>query len=109
MRLMIVGGCLCHYLLQLENNNQLWSAGLTSVMRMFESKRSYWLLTAVLLAAFALRIFRLDWQSLWWDEGISLHLAASSLAEIVRDRAANIHPPLYYFVLKAWVAVVGLG
>ncbi|MEJ2749753.1 MAG: glycosyltransferase family 39 protein, partial [Anaerolineae bacterium] len=65
-------------------------------------------LVVVLLAAFALRIFRLDAQSLWWDEGISLHLATSSLAQIVTDRAGNIHPPLYFFILKGWVSLVGV-
>lgn len=61
----------------------------------------------LLLLAFALRLYRLDAQSLWWDEGISLHLATSSLAHIVADRAANIHPPLYFFLLKGWVALAG--
>ena len=52
-----------------------------------------------LLLAFALRLYRLDGQSIWVDEGISLHLATSSLAEIIANRAANIHPPLYFFLL----------
>lgn len=56
---------------------------------------------------YALLTLTLNAQSLWWDEGISLHLATSSWAEIVRDRAANIHPPLYFFLLKLWVAAVG--
>ena len=56
---------------------------------------------------FALLVPTLDAQSLWWDEGISLHLATSSWAAVVSDRAANIHPPLYFFVLKVWVGLVG--
>lgn len=71
-------------------------------------RRSLAALIALLLAAFGLRIFRLDAQSLWWDEGISLHLAASSLAEIFVNRAANTHPPLYFMALKGWVALVGV-
>ncbi len=70
---------------------------------------SLYLLVALMLAAFALRLFRLDYQSLWWDEGISLHLATSTLAEIVRDRLDNIHPPLYFFLLKGWLALVGVS
>ncbi|MCP4429160.1 MAG: hypothetical protein GY803_32135 [Chloroflexi bacterium] len=65
------------------------------------------ILILILLAAFALRLFRLEAQSLWWDEGISLHLATSSLAEIVADRVVNIHPPLYFLGLKVWVALAG--
>lgn len=65
-------------------------------------------LLLLLLVAFGLRLFRLDAQSLWWDEGISLHLATSSLPEIVADRINNIHPPLYFFLLKGWIALVGV-
>ena len=65
------------------------------------------LLLLILLPTFWLRIFLLDGQSLWWDEGISLHLATSSFAEIIANRAANIHPPLYFFLLKIWVALTG--
>ncbi|MDY7079403.1 MAG: glycosyltransferase family 39 protein [Chloroflexota bacterium] len=64
-------------------------------------------LLTCLLFAFALRLYHLDAQSIWVDEGISLHLATSSLAEIVANRAANIHPPLYFFLLKFWVALTG--
>lgn len=67
------------------------------------------LLAGFLLAAFGLRLFRLDYQSLWWDEGISLHLATSSLADIIGDRLDNIHPPLYFFLLKGWLALTGIS
>ncbi|MEE9618287.1 MAG: glycosyltransferase family 39 protein, partial [Anaerolineae bacterium] len=60
-----------------------------------------------LLLAFALRLYRLDGQSIWVDEGISLHLATSSLVEIIANRAANIHPPLYFFLLKGWMTLAG--
>ncbi|MCB8945041.1 MAG: glycosyltransferase family 39 protein [Ardenticatenaceae bacterium] len=66
-------------------------------------------LLPLLLLAFALRLFRLDAQSLWWDEGISLHLATSSIRDIIADRAANIHPPLYFFALKGWLQLVGVS
>ncbi len=56
---------------------------------------------------FAALTLTLDVQSLWWDEGISLHLATAPWAEIVADRAANIHPPLYFFTLKGWITFAG--
>ncbi|MCD6285752.1 MAG: glycosyltransferase family 39 protein, partial [Anaerolineae bacterium] len=59
------------------------------------------------LLIFALLILTLDAQSIWWDEGISLHLAGLPWGEIIRDRAANIHPPLYFLILKAWMGLVG--
>jgi len=54
-----------------------------------------------------LRLFLLDAQSLWWDEAISLHLATSTVADLLADRAAHIHPPLYFLLLKGWVALAG--
>ncbi len=66
-------------------------------------------LIVALWAAFALRLFRLEAQSLWWDEGISLHLATSSWLEIAANRVVNIHPPLYFWLLKGWVGLVGVG
>ncbi|VAW43465.1 hypothetical protein MNBD_CHLOROFLEXI01-542 [hydrothermal vent metagenome] len=65
------------------------------------------LLIAILLFGFWLRLYQLDGQSLWWDEGISLHLATSSIAEIAANRVTNIHPPLYFFMLKIWVTLTG--
>ncbi|MBN1874323.1 MAG: glycosyltransferase family 39 protein, partial [Anaerolineae bacterium] len=56
---------------------------------------------------FTLLVLTLDTQSLWWDEGISLHLATSSWGEVIADRAANIHPPLYFLALKLWVGLAG--
>lgn len=73
------------------------------------SRRALFILVLLLLAAYALRLFRLDSQSIWWDEGISLHLATSGFAEIVRDRLDNIHPPLYFFTLKAWLGLTGVS
>ena len=72
---------------------------------MRRSDRVY--LIGLLLLSFALRLYHLDTQSIWVDEGISLHLATSSLTEIVADRAANIHPPLYFLMLKGWIALTG--
>ena len=66
-------------------------------------------LIALLLLAFFLRIFLLDGQSIWWDEGISLHLATTDLAGIFSDRLDNIHPPLYFILLKGWLALTGVS
>jgi len=76
------------------------SGSISPILRLF-------LLLLLLLFAFALRLYRLDAQSIWIDEGISLHLATSSPGEIIADRAANVHPPLYFLLLKGWVMLVG--
>ena len=63
----------------------------------------------ILLAAFALRIYLLDAQSIWWDEGISLNLARSPIGAIFADRVRNIHPPLYFVLLRGWTGLTGLN
>ncbi len=68
-----------------------------------------WGLLLLLLGAFALRLFELGSQSLWWDEGISLHLATSTAADLLADRLDNIHPPLYFLLLKGWLALAGVS
>jgi uncharacterized membrane protein len=61
----------------------------------------------VLLLAFALRVFRLDAQSLWYDEAFSVYLAHFDLATIAARTAADIQPPLYYALLHFWIALAG--
>ncbi|MCA1645696.1 MAG: glycosyltransferase family 39 protein [Chloroflexi bacterium] len=57
--------------------------------------------------AAALRWFRIDAQSLWYDEGISAHQLTRSFPEIARAAALDTHPPLYYWTLKAWGETLG--
>lgn len=61
----------------------------------------------ILLAALGLRFFRLGAQSLWSDEGNSVALAQAGFAEIAARTAQDIHPPLYYWLLKVWLALFG--
>ncbi|MFH1486104.1 MAG: glycosyltransferase family 39 protein [Chloroflexota bacterium] len=65
------------------------------------------LLLLILLLSFGLRVYQLDGQSLWSDEGASAVMAGRSLGQIVNNAAADIHPPLYYFLLRGWVPLAG--
>ncbi|MDE3089623.1 MAG: glycosyltransferase family 39 protein [Chloroflexota bacterium] len=67
------------------------------------------LLAAVTLGGFALRVIRLDFQPLWWDEGYSLFFATRSFPEMLTRTAVDIHPPLYYALLQIWMAFAGKG
>ena len=71
--------------------------------------RLYLLPGLILLAAFGLRVYRLDSQSLWYDEGYSLHLARMSLAESTRWTARDLVPPLYYYLLHYWILATGVS
>jgi hypothetical protein len=68
-------------------------------------RRSKTLLAALILAAFALRMYRLAQQPLSWDEGWSTGLSTLSWAEIKRITALDVHPPLYYVVFKLWLSL----
>ncbi|MCJ7666815.1 MAG: glycosyltransferase family 39 protein [Anaerolineae bacterium] len=61
----------------------------------------------IVLLAFLLRLYRLDHQSLWYDEGFSVYLARMSLSEITARTASDIHPPLYYYLLHLWLGPFG--
>ncbi len=62
---------------------------------------------AILLVAYALRVARLDFQPLWWDEGYSLFFATRDLATMLDRTALDIHPPLYYAILQLWMLFAG--
>jgi len=67
------------------------------------------LLTALLLLAFALRVYRLDAQSLWYDEAVTAHVTGQRLAELTRWTADDIQPPLYYYIVAGWTRLAGRG
>jgi 4-amino-4-deoxy-L-arabinose transferase-like glycosyltransferase len=69
-------------------------------------KHNHWALMTILLA-FALRVYALDAQSLWNDEGTSVALASLSIEAIIHGAARDIHPPLYYLLLHFWMPLAG--
>ncbi len=66
----------------------------------------FWLFV-ILLAAFALRLYRLGVASLWYDETVSVLLAQKDLLALTRHTAGDIHPPLYYYLLHFWGRLAG--
>jgi mannosyltransferase len=69
--------------------------------------RSWLALLAVCAVALGLRFYRIDAQSLWYDEGISAHQVTRSIADIARTAGLDTHPPLYYWLLKLWGETFG--
>ena len=52
-------------------------------------------LILVVLLGLALRVARLDFQPLWWDEGYSVWFATHPLGQMAALTAEDSHPPLY--------------
>ena len=56
----------------------------------------------------AVRVWRLDASCLWFDEIFSVHAAEHPWGSLFSFVAQDlIHPPLFYIVLKCWIAVMG--
>ncbi|MGL4648242.1 MAG: glycosyltransferase family 39 protein, partial [Caldilineaceae bacterium] len=60
----------------------------------------------ILLVAFALRAWRLDYQSFWSDEGLSLNRANLPLAEMLARMPVE-HVPGYFVALRGWLMLTG--
>jgi 4-amino-4-deoxy-L-arabinose transferase-like glycosyltransferase len=67
----------------------------------------YILLLAIILLAFALRVYRLGHQSLWDDEAKSVWVSSWSVTEILVEQSQHEHPPLHYLLLHFWMFLVG--
>lgn len=64
-------------------------------------------LFGIVLLAWGLRLYRIDAQSFWYDEGVSAAMTQRDVGAIVAAAAADIHPPLYYLALRAWASLAG--
>lgn len=60
-------------------------------------------LILLIAAALLLRLLRLAWQPLWWDEGYSIYFATEPVSRMFWLTAHDIHPPLYYSLLHGWL------
>ncbi len=69
-----------------------------------------WPLLLIILLGTALRFFHLGAQSLWYDEAFSLASADRlSLGQLLTNQGGDIHPPLYYLLLRIWIRVIGIN
>ncbi|MDH7501025.1 MAG: glycosyltransferase family 39 protein, partial [candidate division NC10 bacterium] len=69
--------------------------------------RKEFFLLAILCLGLFLRAYDLAGESMWLDETVSVRLAHKGVSAIVKNRASNIHPPLYFLLLRGWVALFG--
>lgn len=65
-------------------------------------------LILILLLAFAIRVLGSDALSLWIDEGASYYVITQpSLLDALAT--TDVHPPLYFYLLKGWASVTGMS
>ncbi len=60
----------------------------------------------IISVAFGLRLYRLDGQSLWFDEGFALHLASQAVPQIIEKNPVG-WLPLHSVALHFWLSFVG--
>jgi mannosyltransferase len=68
-------------------------------------RTALWVLLAIVLVGTGLRTYELTMRSLWFDEAFSWRLIQFPYAEMLQRTAADVHPPLYYLLLKTWRVV----
>jgi len=61
----------------------------------------------ILLAALALRLWRLGDANLWWDEALAIWAVRKGLVGATLWTASDVHPPLYFWSLWVWVRFFG--
>ncbi len=61
----------------------------------------------ILGLAFSLRLYHLDFQSIWWDEGHSIFVASQPIPQIPTLPAMDVHPPAYFVLLHLWLGLAG--
>ena len=72
--------------------------------------RAFLLVLGILLLAFALRMFRLDFFSLRGDEAFTVLFVQKPLAQMWHETlTVEPNPPLLYFALRGWIALAGDG
>ena len=61
----------------------------------------------LLAAALGVRLWQIEQKNVWLDEASAWTTASRPLPQLVETTAGDVHPPLYYLVLKAWMRVAG--
>ena len=63
----------------------------------------------ILALALAVRFYGLTAAAIWGDEGSSLLLAQYAAVDLWFHAAHDVHPPLYFFLLRGWIELFGDG
>jgi len=71
-------------------------------------KRSDWLfISAALLVFVTISLLTITKSSIWFDEAFGAYLIRFNFLDIARYTATDVHPPLFYWLLKIWSMFFG--
>ncbi len=65
----------------------------------------YIILGLIFILAFALRLYKIEQKNMWFDEVYSWNLSLDTPKDIIATASGDIHPPLFYIVLKGWTNI----
>jgi hypothetical protein len=66
-----------------------------------------WPELGILILAFGLRAWLLGEASIWWDEGLAVWATRKPFVETTLWTAGDVHPPLFFWTLWAWLRMAG--
>lgn len=65
-----------------------------------------WMMLAILLLAFFLRVLKLDSQSFWWDETLTVYGSNQDMIPLLQGVVERrVHPPLFYVLMHFWLLI----
>ena len=70
-------------------------------------EREKYPLYLIFITVLILRLLWIDNKNLWFDEIYSWNLSSDNLVSLIYRTASDIHPPLYYLLLKLWITIAG--
>lgn len=67
--------------------------------------RSKVIIIFIFVLAVVLRSHDIETKNMWFDEVYSWNISQGTVVEIVEQTSGDIHPPLFYFILKYWISL----
>ena len=78
-------------------------------MKIMKQNKNWLILIGILAVALIIRIWNSGAIALWHDEAFSALLIQMPLREMMQRIALDVHPPLYYLLLRVWSSTFGVG
>lgn len=81
--------------------------GFTKEKRNSQKRNMYFLICLCSFVFVCLHVLRIFDDNFWGDETYTIRMAHMNLSAMVKETAADVHPPLYYAIVKLFGSVCG--